>query len=186
MSSLLKRAREHALSIMAGVFVSASLLFGAHAAQAQTLSIDDPIIVEGNAGTTTMTFTVTLTDENNADFTVDWATSDVTADDGTDYGAGSGTLMFAGSAGETKTINITINGDTTIEPDETFDITLSNVVLGIAADPTTITKATGVGTIQNDDAAAAPVPTLTEWAMILLGLVLAGFAALTLHRRRVI
>lgn len=29
-----------------------------------------------------------------------------------------------------------------------------------------------------------PVPTLTEWAMILLGALLAGGAALTLHRRR--
>ena len=29
-----------------------------------------------------------------------------------------------------------------------------------------------------------PIPTLTEWAMILLGVVLAGFAALTLQRRR--
>jgi hypothetical protein len=33
-------------------------------------------------------------------------------------------------------------------------------------------------------AAAAPVPTLSEWAMILLGLTLAGGAALHLQRRR--
>lgn len=32
--------------------------------------------------------------------------------------------------------------------------------------------------------APAPVPTLSEWAMILLGVVLAGGAALTIHRRR--
>lgn len=32
--------------------------------------------------------------------------------------------------------------------------------------------------------APAPVPTLSEWAMILLGAVLAGGAALQLHRRR--
>lgn len=31
--------------------------------------------------------------------------------------------------------------------------------------------------------APAPVPTLTEWAMILLGAGLAGGAALTLHQR---
>ncbi|MBD7942426.1 IPTL-CTERM sorting domain-containing protein [Brevundimonas guildfordensis] len=30
----------------------------------------------------------------------------------------------------------------------------------------------------------APVPTLSEWAMIMLGVVLAGGAALTIHRRR--
>lgn len=32
--------------------------------------------------------------------------------------------------------------------------------------------------------APAPVPTLSEWAMILLGLMLAGGAALTIQRRR--
>jgi len=30
----------------------------------------------------------------------------------------------------------------------------------------------------------APVPTLSEWAMILLGVMLASGAALTIHRRR--
>ena len=30
----------------------------------------------------------------------------------------------------------------------------------------------------------APVPTLTEWAMILLTAALGGFAALTIHKRR--
>lgn len=30
----------------------------------------------------------------------------------------------------------------------------------------------------------APIPTLSEWAMILLGVALAGGAALTIHRRR--
>jgi hypothetical protein len=33
-------------------------------------------------------------------------------------------------------------------------------------------------------AAVAPVPTMAEWAMILLGTMMAGGAALTLHRRR--
>lgn len=32
--------------------------------------------------------------------------------------------------------------------------------------------------------APAPIPTLSEWAMILLGVMLAGGAALTVHRRR--
>ena len=32
--------------------------------------------------------------------------------------------------------------------------------------------------------APAPIPTLSEWALILLGVLLAGGAALTLHRRR--
>ncbi len=39
-------------------------------------------------------------------------------------------------------------------------------------------------TISLTPPAPAPVPTLSEWAMILLGVVLAGGAALHLHRRR--
>ena len=51
--------------------------------------------------------------------------------------------------------------------------------------------ATGTATIGVDDvvldstaAGPLPVPTLSEWAMILLGLTLAGGAALTIQRRR--
>lgn len=46
------------------------------------------------------------------------------------------------------------------------------------ADPTN-NRATATTTV-----GATPVPTLTEWAMILLGAGLAGGAALTLHQRR--
>lgn len=38
--------------------------------------------------------------------------------------------------------------------------------------------------LQVSPSAVAAVPTMTEWAMILLGVMLAGGAALTLHRRR--
>ncbi|MCO8031218.1 IPTL-CTERM sorting domain-containing protein [Brevundimonas diminuta] len=48
-------------------------------------------------------------------------------------------------------------------------------------DPTD-NRATATATVGS--VTPAPVPTLTEWAMILLGVLLAGGAALTLHRRR--
>lgn len=38
--------------------------------------------------------------------------------------------------------------------------------------------------LPNSVAPPTPVPTMTEWAMILLGVMLAGAAALTIHRRR--
>jgi uncharacterized repeat protein (TIGR01451 family) len=59
----------------------------------------------------------------------------------------SGTLTFA--ANETsKTISVTVNGDTTVEQNETFFVNLTN--------PTnaTINDGQGVGTITNDDVAA--------------------------------
>ncbi|MFM6407173.1 MAG: Calx-beta domain-containing protein, partial [Microcystis sp.] len=63
----------------------------------------------------------------------------------------SGTLSFApGEA--SKVITVNVQGDTTVEPNENFTVTLSNPTNGA-----TITTATAIGTIQNDDVA---VPTL--------------------------
>jgi hypothetical protein len=117
-----------------------------------TLSIDDATVAEGDAGTTTATFTVTLSEApgSGETVTVDYATSDGTATAGTDYVAATGTLTFA--EGETtKTIAVTVNGDTTFETDETFNVTLSNVTGTIGGVAAAIGDATGVGTITNDD-----------------------------------
>src|SRR6185312_13211452 len=72
--------------------------------------------------------------------------ADGTATAGSDYVAQpTGTLSFA--AGDlTKTISVTINGDTTVEPDETFSVNLSGATNG-----GTIVKSQGLGTIANDD-----------------------------------
>ena len=48
----------------------------------------------------------------------------------------------------TKTISVTINGDTTVEPDETFFVNLLSATNG-----GTIVKSQGLGTITNDDTA---------------------------------
>ena len=59
-----------------------------------------------------------------------------------------GTVSFA--AGETsKTVTVNVAGDTTIEPNETFTLSLSNPSTGA-----TITAASATGTILNDDAAS--------------------------------
>lgn len=80
--------------------------------------------------------------------TVSYATADGTATAGSDYTAASGTATIpAGST--TTTITVSVIGDTTNEPDETFTVTLSSPVNA------TIATATGTGTILNDDAIAA-------------------------------
>src|SRR5919108_161666 len=110
-----------------------------------SISIDDVTITEGDAGPTTATFTVSRT--GTAAFTVDFATADGTASAGSDYVATSNTLTFA--AGErTKTVSVTINGDTTVEGDETFYLNLFN-----ASNGGTFFDSQGVGTVTNDDAA---------------------------------
>lgn len=110
------------------------------------LSINDVSVTEGNAGATTATFTATLSAAASGAVTVNYATADGTAISGGDYVTGSGTLTFA--AGQTtKTVIVTVNGDTAVEPDETFLLNLSSPT-GAA-----ITDAQGQGTIVNDDVA---------------------------------
>jgi hypothetical protein len=109
------------------------------------LSIDDLAIPEGNAGTKAATFTVTLSAISGADTTVDFATQDGTATTADhDYAPRMGTLTIP--AGQTSgSIQVMVNGDAVIEPDETFLVNLSNP--GNAA----IQRSPGLATILNDD-----------------------------------
>ncbi|MFY0604573.1 MAG: hypothetical protein JXQ93_11520, partial [Flavobacteriaceae bacterium] len=119
-----------------------------------SVSINDPSVSEGASGSTTLQFTVSLSDPAPAGgATVDYATSNGTATAGTDYTAiGTTTLSF--SAGETsKTIDVTVAGDATVENDETLTITLSNPT----GTSVIISDATGTGTITNDDTATVTI-----------------------------
>ncbi|GGD83830.1 hypothetical protein GCM10011514_54780 [Emticicia aquatilis] len=111
------------------------------------LSIDDVSVIEGTgAGSTTATFTVTRTNNTTA-FSVDLASSNGTATAGTDYTAyTTTTLNFTSGGALTQTVNVTILKDASIEPDETFFMTLSNATNG-----TVFLKQVGTGIIQNDD-----------------------------------
>ena len=115
-----------------------------------SISIANATLVEGNAGTSVMAFTVTLSQAATTPVTVNYATSNGTALAGSDYVATSGTLTIAAGA-TTGTINVTINGDTTVEADETLIVTLSG-----ASANSTIGTATATGTITNDDVAPPP------------------------------
>ncbi len=120
-----------------------------------TLSINDVSVVEGNAGTTTMTFTVTRTGTTASTVTFNYATADGTATAPSDYVAASGTgTIPSGGTSATTTINVTINGDTLVEGNETLFVNLS------APTNATIADAQGMGTITNDDVAVS-ITTLT-------------------------
>lgn len=111
-----------------------------------TLTIDSPSLIEGNANTQQLTFTVTLSAPSGQPVTVNYTTANGSATAGSDYVAASGTLTFA--PGETrKTIALTLFGDTTYEPDETLSLNLNT------ATNATIAGAIGTGTILNDDPA---------------------------------
>src|SRR5205085_5089781 len=122
---------------------SGTLAGGGQVVKSQ-LSIANVSLTEGDAGTKSFNFTVTLSQASTVTAKVDFATSDGTAKAGSDYVATSGTLTF--NPGDTqKTVTVLVNGDTLNETDETFFVTLSNPVNA------TITQAQATGTIKNDD-----------------------------------
>ena len=116
-----------------------------------SFSINDVTTTEGNAGTTIFGFTVTLAHPSAAEHRVSFITADGTALAG-DYQSTSGQLIFPPGA-TSMPVNVTVNGDVTGEPNETFFVNLFNPVNGVIDD------AQGVGTILNDDAGGPIAPT---------------------------
>lgn len=109
-----------------------------------SLSISDATVAEGNTGTASATFKLTLSSTSTVDVTVHYSTADGSAIAGSDYQAKAGTATIA--AGQTSTtVAVAIIGDTRKESDETFFMNLSGAVGG------SITDGQGVGTILNDD-----------------------------------
>lgn len=111
-----------------------------------SLSIGDAVQIEGNSGTRSMVFPVTLSAVSGKQITVNYSSADGTASAGPDFVGVSGSFtLFSGQT--SATIFVTILGDTAIEPDETFSMNLAapqNVTLG---------RSTATGTIISDDSA---------------------------------
>jgi PKD repeat protein len=117
------------------------------------ITIDDVSVVEGDSGTVAAIFTVSLLSSSGGQVTVDYDTANGSASAGSDYQSASGQLTFSGSD-TTETVQVSVNGDQTVESDETFFVQLSN------PSNATLLRQSGVGTILNDDA-AAPVADFT-------------------------
>jgi CSLREA domain-containing protein len=112
---------------------------------APTVSIADASKNEGDTGNSPLSFTVSLSAPSGQPVSVDYIANSGTATAGSDLAIIAGTITFA--PGQTvRTIAIPIVGDTVVEPDETFTVTLSNEVNATIAD------GTATGTIINDDA----------------------------------
>ncbi len=105
---------------------------------------------EGIFGSTALTFTVTRSGDTTAGHSAKFAVtgSGVAPAAATDFAGGalpSGSVSFA--AGETsKTVTVNVAGDTAVEADEGFTVTLSAPSTG-----STLGTATAIGTIVNDD-----------------------------------
>ena len=110
-----------------------------------TLAIGDATVnPEGNSGTQNATFTVTLSSAAISSVTVNYTTSDGTANAPGDYTTTTGTLTFS-PAETSKSISVPVIGDTVPEPNETFSLDLATPA------GATIADGHGVGTIVDDD-----------------------------------
>ena len=125
------------------------------------LSIDDVSASENG----TFTFTITSSHPTEIDITgtVDTVNIAGQALAGTDYTAiGGATFTIIGdSADTTDTVMVTVIDENVVEDNEDFNVSLSNPLFGGAADTTRATftggKATGLGTIENNDTAVLSI-----------------------------
>lgn len=118
-----------------------------------TLSIADASASEGDAGTTAISFVVTRSGNSSGAVTANYTVSlgTATADDLAAGTALSGQVEFAD--GQTSaTVTLQVNGDTTVEADEGFTVTITSADEGVQ-----IGDGSATGTILNDDVVPTPI-----------------------------
>ncbi|NKI33435.1 beta strand repeat-containing protein [Croceivirga thetidis] len=115
------------------------------------------VSVDESAGTVSLTATHTNLDASGP-FTVNFSTSDGTANSGTDYTSTTGTLNFNGTSGDTDIITIPILTDTNLEGDETF-----NVLFTASSDGTINISDTATVTINSQISSDVPLALFQEF-----------------------
>lgn len=115
------------------------------------LTIGDASLVEGDTGSASVSLTISMNPASADPVSVGWSTGGGTATPGSDYTASAGTASFAIGA-TTATVSVPVLGDLMDEPNETFEVTLSNPVGATLGTPST-----GTVTIIDDD----PMPDLS-------------------------
>jgi Leucine-rich repeat (LRR) protein len=152
--------RNHRTIYQLGALLGSALfaLFLYTPAQAQTLSISDVSVTEGNAGTKSATFTVTVTPPSGGAVSVNYQTANQSAVVGSDYLYAGGTLNFAPNQ-PAQQINVQVIGETSTESDETFAVNLSS------PSGAGIGKGTGIGRILDDDSLFTEIATTLQGTM---------------------
>ena len=120
------------------------------------MTINNATTAEGNAGPKNLAFTVSISPTSATPVTVQVDTADGTATAGSDYTAIVGQTVTFPPGAATQTVNVSLNGDTAIEANETFFVNLSN------ATNANITDNQGLGTITNDDVPSLSIDNVTH------------------------
>lgn len=139
-------SRDVASANYTGTSVSVMLNNAAWAPlDAPSISITDATVIEGNVGTVSAGFTVSLSAAYRQTVTVRYATADGTATAGSDYQAASGTVTFAPGV-TSQTISVLVTGDRLGEDySESFSVNLCDPVQAFISD------VAGTGTIRDDE-----------------------------------
>jgi VCBS repeat-containing protein len=108
--------------------------------------VNTPSVVEGNNGTVTLRYELSLDRVPTENVTINFATQTTgTATAGSDYVAQSGSVTFLAGQTTSVFVDIVVNGDTLAEGDETVNVLFSS--------PQLSAPVTSTGTIQDDESA---------------------------------
>ncbi len=127
------------------------------------LSISGTAVAEGNSLTTNLPFTVSSTNPIDVAVTVEFSTTDGSAVAPGDYAGQSAVVVTLPANTTSTTQNVLVNGDTTVELDETLTGSIDTLIdAGRAVSIGAADSATG--TITNDDQAVVSIngPSVAE------------------------
>jgi hypothetical protein len=129
------------------------------------VSVGDASIAEGDVGTHNLQVPITLSAASTTPLTVHYSiagsgVNPATAGSDFDDGGGSGSVTFPVKA-VVENVSVPIFGDTTVESDETFAVTVTSVDPGYGVD-----RGTGTGTILNDDPQAGTTVSIGDGAIV--------------------
>jgi|GEM_PF-4985579 hypothetical protein len=117
----------------------------------QLVSIDDVEVLEGDAGTTDLVFTVSLDGPALIDYSVSLGWGPGTATPDVDFVKDAPPALFFFVGDESQTVTIQVNGDLEVEGDEFLSLSLYDTSFGLE-----VADSTGIGTILDDDEVAMP------------------------------
>lgn len=118
-----------------------------------SLSVNDVQVIEGDSGTKMAAVTASLSKSSSSTVKASFKTVSDTASAGTDFTSITGSITFR--PGETtKTINVSIKGDTVVESTESFKLALSSVKNATLSD-----GSAKITIVDNDSTTPTPTPT---------------------------
>ncbi|MEM8860193.1 MAG: Calx-beta domain-containing protein, partial [Chloroflexota bacterium] len=113
--------------------------------------------MEGNSGQTPFVFDVSLDNPVDGGFQIDYESNSGTATVSNDFVDNDGTLTFAGTSNEAKQITVNVIGDTVVEGQENFSVSLKNLASTSLGSSISVDSAAMSANIIDDDSAGIAI-----------------------------